>query len=111
MAGQLNPQLLLVVPLAPLAGSVIAGLFGTRFFGNKIGRAASHSVTILGVLIALRTPRSSSARVKENRDSSRASPVRIASPCASVYPACDRRPSDAVSVATVASGASSYPRG
>jgi len=53
MAGQLNPQLLLAVPLAPLAGSAIAGLFGTKFFGNKIGRGASHSVTILGVLIAL----------------------------------------------------------
>jgi NADH-quinone oxidoreductase subunit L len=53
MAGQLlNPNLLLVVPLAPLAGSAIAGLFGTRFFGNKIGRAASHSATILGVAIA-----------------------------------------------------------
>jgi NADH-quinone oxidoreductase subunit L len=52
MAGQLNPQLLLAVPLAPLAGSLIAGLFGTRFFGNLIGRTASHSVTILGVLVA-----------------------------------------------------------
>ncbi len=52
MAGQLNPQLLLVVPLAPLVGSMIAGLFGTRFFGNLIGRTASHSATILGVLIA-----------------------------------------------------------
>ncbi|WP_025917912.1 NADH-quinone oxidoreductase subunit L [Herminiimonas sp. CN] len=52
MAGQLNPNLLLVVPLAPLAGSVIAGLFGTKFFGNIIGRTASHTVTILGVLIA-----------------------------------------------------------
>ena len=52
MAGQLNPNLLLCVPLAPLAGSMIAGLFGTRFFGNLIGRKASHSVTILGVLIA-----------------------------------------------------------
>jgi NADH-quinone oxidoreductase subunit L len=52
MAGQLNPHILLAVPLAPLAGSAIAGLFGTKFFGNKIGRTASHSVTILGVLIA-----------------------------------------------------------
>jgi NADH-quinone oxidoreductase subunit L len=52
MAGQLNPNLLLVVPLAPLAGSMIAGLFGTKFFGNKIGRTGSHSVTILGVLIS-----------------------------------------------------------
>ncbi len=52
MSVQLNPDLLLVVPLAPLVGSAIAGLFGTRFFGNLIGRTASHSVTILGVLIA-----------------------------------------------------------
>jgi NADH-quinone oxidoreductase subunit L len=52
MAGQLNPNLLLAVPLAPLAGAAIAGLFGTKFFGNKIGRTASHTVTILGVLIA-----------------------------------------------------------
>jgi NADH-quinone oxidoreductase subunit L len=52
MAGQLNPNLLLAVPLAPLAGSMIAGLFGTSFFGNKVGRATSHTVTILGVLIA-----------------------------------------------------------
>jgi NADH-quinone oxidoreductase subunit L len=52
MAGQLNANLLLAVPLAPLVGSAIAGLFGTKFFGNKIGRTASHTVTILGVLIA-----------------------------------------------------------
>jgi NADH-quinone oxidoreductase subunit L len=52
MAGQLNPNLLLAVPLAPLAGSAIAGLFGTKFFGNKIGRTASHTATILGVLIS-----------------------------------------------------------
>ena len=52
MAGQLNPYLLLAVPLAPLAGAAIAGLFGTQFFDNKIGRTASHSVTILGVTIA-----------------------------------------------------------
>jgi len=52
MAGQLNPNLLLAVPLAPLAGSAIAGLLGTKFFGNVIGRKTSHTVTILGVLIA-----------------------------------------------------------
>jgi NADH-quinone oxidoreductase subunit L len=52
MAGQLNPNVLLAVPLAPLAGAAIAGLFGTKFFGNKIGRTTSHTVTILGVLIA-----------------------------------------------------------
>lgn len=53
MAGQLNPHLLLAVPLAPLVGSAIAGLFGTKFFGNVIGRRTSHTVTILGVAIAL----------------------------------------------------------
>ena len=52
MAAQLNPDLMLAVPLAPLAGSMIAGLFGTRFFGNLIGRGVSHTVTILGVLLA-----------------------------------------------------------
>jgi NADH-quinone oxidoreductase subunit L len=36
-------QLLLIV-LLPLLGSLVAGLFG-----RKIGRQASHSVTILGV--------------------------------------------------------------
>ncbi|EJL85236.1 proton-translocating NADH-quinone oxidoreductase, chain L [Herbaspirillum sp. CF444] len=53
MAGQLNPHLLLAVPLAPLAGSAIAGLLGTKFFGNVVGRKVSHTATILGVLIAL----------------------------------------------------------
>ena len=52
MAGQLNPLLLLAVPLAPLAGSLIAGLFWTKFFGNVVGRQVSHSATILGVLVA-----------------------------------------------------------
>jgi NADH-quinone oxidoreductase subunit L len=54
MAGQLlNPNLLLAVPLAPLAGSAIAGLLGTKFLGNVVGRKVSHSATILGVLVAL----------------------------------------------------------
>ncbi len=52
MTGQLNPSLLLAVPLAPLAGAAIAGLLGTQFFGNLVGRKVSHSVTILGVLVA-----------------------------------------------------------
>ncbi|MFA9275368.1 MAG: NADH-quinone oxidoreductase subunit L [Candidatus Aquirickettsiella gammari] len=52
MAGQLNPHLLLAVPLAPLAGAAIAGLLGTKFFGNLVGRKISHTATILGVLIA-----------------------------------------------------------
>ncbi|WP_426109748.1 NADH-quinone oxidoreductase subunit L [Massilia sp. PWRC2] len=54
MAGQtLNPYLLLAVPLAPLAGSAIAGLLGTKFFGNVVGRKVSTTACILGVLIAL----------------------------------------------------------
>jgi NADH-quinone oxidoreductase subunit L len=53
MAGQLlNPNLLLAVPLAPLAGAAIAGLLGTKFLGNVVGRKTSHTVTILGVLVA-----------------------------------------------------------
>jgi NADH-quinone oxidoreductase subunit L len=38
--------------MAPLVGSVLAGLFGTKFGGNHIGRKVTHSLTILGVLIA-----------------------------------------------------------
>ncbi|MEY4752872.1 MAG: hypothetical protein RJA44_547, partial [Pseudomonadota bacterium] len=44
---QLSQSTLLAVPLAPLAGAVIAG-----FFGKTVGRAGSHIATILGVLIA-----------------------------------------------------------
>jgi NADH-quinone oxidoreductase subunit L len=44
--------MLLAVPLAPLAGSLLAGIFGTAFGGKLFGRAVSHSATILGVLIA-----------------------------------------------------------
>ena len=53
MAGQISTSLLLAVPLAPLAGSAIAGLLGTKFLGNVVGRKVSHTATILGVLIAL----------------------------------------------------------
>jgi NADH-quinone oxidoreductase subunit L len=53
MAGQLSSSLLLAVPLAPLAGSAIAGLLGTKFLGNVVGRKVSHTATILGVAIAL----------------------------------------------------------
>ncbi|MGR4867377.1 NADH-quinone oxidoreductase subunit L [Variovorax sp. LARHSF232] len=52
MSATLSASTLLAVPLAPLAGSLIAGILGTKFGGNLIGRRASHSVTILGVLIA-----------------------------------------------------------
>ena len=40
-------QTLLIIVLAPLVASIIAG-----FFGRRIGRAATHSVTIAGVAIA-----------------------------------------------------------
>ena len=39
--------MLVAVPLAPLVGAVVAGLFG-----KVVGRRGAHSVTILGVLIA-----------------------------------------------------------
>jgi NADH-quinone oxidoreductase subunit L len=48
----LNPLVLLAIPLAPLVGAAIAGLFGTKFLGNLIGRSVAHTVTILGVAIA-----------------------------------------------------------
>jgi len=52
MAVILNPNLLLAIPLAPLAGAAVAGLLGTKFFGNVVGRKTSHTATILGVLVA-----------------------------------------------------------
>ena len=52
MAGQISTSLLLAVPLAPLAGSALAGILGTTFGGNLIGRRWAHSLTILGVLVA-----------------------------------------------------------
>ena len=38
---------LLAIALAPLAGAIVAG-----FFGRKIGRSASHWITILGVAVS-----------------------------------------------------------
>ena len=52
MSQTLSAATLLAVPLAPLVGSVLAGVFGTRFGGNLMGRRLSHSLTILGVLVA-----------------------------------------------------------
>jgi NADH-quinone oxidoreductase subunit L len=43
----LNENLLLGIPLAPLAGSLIAGLAG-----KVVGRKGSHRITILGVFIS-----------------------------------------------------------
>ena len=47
MAATLSQSLLLAVPLAPLAGSLIAGLAG-----GVVGRRGAHWATILGVLVA-----------------------------------------------------------
>ena len=52
MSQTLNASTLLAVPMAPLVGAVLAGIFGTQFGGNWIGRRLTHSITILGVLIA-----------------------------------------------------------
>ena len=52
MSQTLSASTLLAVPLAPLAGALFAGVLGTRFGGNWIGRRLSHSLTILGVLVA-----------------------------------------------------------
>ena len=47
MASTISQSLLLTVPLAPLAGALIAGLAG-----KWVGKRGAHSFTILGVLIA-----------------------------------------------------------
>ncbi|MEN9417170.1 MAG: hypothetical protein RI988_790, partial [Pseudomonadota bacterium] len=47
MAATLSQNLLLTVPLAPLAGALIAGLAG-----RWVGRRGAHFFTILGVLVA-----------------------------------------------------------
>lgn len=52
MSQTLSASTLLAVPLAPLVGALLAGVFGTTFGGNWIGRRLSHTLTILGVLVA-----------------------------------------------------------
>ncbi len=52
MSQTLSAATLLVVPMAPLVGALLAGVFGTQFGGNWIGRKVSHSLTIGGVLLA-----------------------------------------------------------
>ena len=47
MATTLSAALLAVVPAAPLVGAIVAG-----FFGDRIGRAGAHTVTILGVFVS-----------------------------------------------------------
>ncbi len=52
MSQTLSAATLLLVPLAPLAGALAAGILGTSFGGNWIGRRLSHTLTISGVLLA-----------------------------------------------------------
>ena len=52
MSSTLSASTLLAVPLAPLVGAALAGILGTTFGGNVIGRRTSHTLTILGVLVA-----------------------------------------------------------
>ncbi len=52
MSQTLSQTTLLVVPLAPLVGAILAGVLGTSFGGNWMGRRLAHTVTILGVLVA-----------------------------------------------------------
>jgi NADH-quinone oxidoreductase subunit L len=52
MSQTLSASTLIWVPMAPLAGSILAGVLGTKFGGNRMGRVGSHTLTILGVLVA-----------------------------------------------------------
>jgi NADH-quinone oxidoreductase subunit L len=52
MSQTLSSSTLLAVPMAPLVGAVLAGILGTQFGGNWIGRRMSHSLTILGVFLS-----------------------------------------------------------
>ncbi len=52
MSQTLSVSALLTVAVAPLAGAVVTGVFGTAFGGNRIGRRASHSLTIAGVMLS-----------------------------------------------------------
>ncbi len=52
MSATLSASTLLAIPLAPLAGAILAGVFGTALGGNFFGRRWSHTLTIFGVLIS-----------------------------------------------------------
>jgi len=48
----LQASILLAIAFAPLAGAILAGVFGTALGGAWLGRKLSHSLTILGVLVS-----------------------------------------------------------
>jgi NADH-quinone oxidoreductase subunit L len=52
MSQSLQASTLIAVALAPLAGSLLAGIWGTQLGGAGLGRRWSHSLTILGVFIS-----------------------------------------------------------
>ena len=47
MTNTLSTTVLLIIALAPLLGSIVAGLFG-----RQVGRQGAHTVTIAGVLVS-----------------------------------------------------------
>ncbi len=52
MSQTLQASSLLTIALAPLVGAVLAGIWGTRLGGDRMGRRVSHSLTILGIVIS-----------------------------------------------------------
>lgn len=52
MSQTLNSSMLVAAALSPLVGAVVAGVFGTKLGGNKLGRNFAHSITIGGVLLS-----------------------------------------------------------
>ena len=52
MSQTLQASTLLTVALAPLVGSLMAGILGTQLGGAHLSRRMSHTLTILGVLVS-----------------------------------------------------------
>ncbi len=52
MSQTLQASTLITVALAPLAGALLAGIWGTRLGGGGLGRRWAHSLTILGVFVS-----------------------------------------------------------
>src|SRR5690606_25086706 len=47
-----SPSLYLLIALAPLAGAILAGLFGTGFLGRAVGRRGAHLIPLTCVLVS-----------------------------------------------------------
>ncbi|MEO8855838.1 MAG: NADH-quinone oxidoreductase subunit L [Burkholderiaceae bacterium] len=52
MSQTLSASALVTAAVAPLAGAIIAGIFGTALGGNRIGRRVCHSLTIGAVALS-----------------------------------------------------------